>query len=302
VYRRVPHVTLKSIANNPDIREGMSRNEIDGAIARHGETELLCDQPYPDPQRVRVSGPFTVESLSPHRVLPADENPDGTITAQERRRHQDFTTMILDNLRKAGAQNTKKAERLVFETLEPFAGTWIHATGTYVEGSVGVSPAKLTVLPCRMNPDLAMGDELLKKTGAGNLFMIFGEPDIVPVDPRTGKLLPQKDGKYVVEIKGVDVYDPTTGAIRSSATDDIACWFIDTNYDGESFFVRHAYFTGSDEPYEKLKRALRAEIDEAAWSALYSTNGRPFEKPETGKVAVKVINHYGDEVLKVFAV
>jgi adenine-specific DNA-methyltransferase len=153
---------------------------------------------------------------------------------------------------------------------------------------------KLTVLPTKMNPDLAMGDELLKKTGAGNLFMVFGEPD---VDIRR-----EKDGKVVVEIKGVDVYDPTTGQIRSSSTADIACWFIDTDYNGESFFVRHAYFTGADEPYEKLKRALRADIDEAAWSSLYSTISRPFDKPETGKFAVKVINHYGDEVLKVFAV
>jgi adenine-specific DNA-methyltransferase len=153
---------------------------------------------------------------------------------------------------------------------------------------------KLQVLTARMNPDLSMGDELLKKTGAGNLFMVFGEPDvdIAPVDT---------DGNLQVTLRGVDVYDPTTGAIRSNSTDDIACWFIDTNYDGESFFVRHAYFTGADEPYEKLKRALRAEIDEAAWSTLYSTVSRPFAQPETGKIAVKVINHYGDEVLKVFA-
>ena len=137
-----------------------------------------------------------------------------------------------------------------------------------------------------------MGEELLKKTGAGNLFMVFGEPD-VDIRKHTGKQL-------VVEIKGVDVYDPTTGEIRSDSTDDIACWFIDTDYNGESFFVRHAYFTGAEEPYEKLKRALRAEIDEAAWSSLYSTVSRPFDKPETGKIAVKVINHYGDEVLKVF--
>ena len=142
-----------------------------------------------------------------------------------------------------------------------------------------------------MNPDLAMGDELLKKTGAGNLFMVFGEPDI--------EIGSDTDGNLVVEVRGVDVYDPTTGAIRSSATDDIACWFIDTDYNGESFFVRHAYFTGADEPYEKLKRALRAEIDEGAWSTLYSTVSRPFAPPETGKIAVKVINHYGDEVLKV---
>ena len=153
---------------------------------------------------------------------------------------------------------------------------------------------KLMVLPTRMNPDLAMGDELLKKTGAGNLFMVFGEPDV--------EIRKQKDGAIIVEIKGVDVYDPTTGEIRSASTDDIACWFIDTDYNGESFFVRHAYFTGADEPYDKLKRALRAEIDEAAWSSLYSTTSRPFDKPESGKIAIKVINHYGDEVLKVFEV
>jgi adenine-specific DNA-methyltransferase len=153
---------------------------------------------------------------------------------------------------------------------------------------------KLIVLPARMNPDLAMGDELLKKTGAGNLFMVFGEPDL--------DIRKIEDGKLIAEIKGVDVYDPTTGAIRSSSTDDIACWFIDTNYNGESFFVRHAYFTGAEEPYEKLKRALRAEINEEAWAALYRTESLPFTKPETGKIAVKVINHYGDEVLKVFEV
>jgi adenine-specific DNA-methyltransferase len=145
-----------------------------------------------------------------------------------------------------------------------------------------------------MNPDLAMGDELLKKTGAGNLFMIFGEPDV--------KITSRKGGQITVEIKGLDVYDPTTGQIRSDSTDDIACWFIDTDYDGESFFVRHAYFTGAGDPYDKLKRALRVDIDEAAWTSLYSTTSRPFDKPESGKIAVKVINHYGDEVLQVFEV
>ncbi|MGB8648892.1 MAG: hypothetical protein WCF84_26885 [Anaerolineae bacterium] len=151
---------------------------------------------------------------------------------------------------------------------------------------------KLPVLLARMNPDLAMGDELLKKTGAGNLFMVFGEPDI--------DLKKRKDNKIVVTFNGVDVYDPTTGQIRSSSTEDIACWFIDTNYNQESFFVRHAYFTGAGDPYEKLKRALRSERDEAAWSALYSTTSQPFDSPATGKIAVKVINHYGDEVLKVY--
>ena len=145
-----------------------------------------------------------------------------------------------------------------------------------------------------MNPDLAMGDELLKKTGAGNLFMVFGEPDL--------EVRKAKDGRLEVEIRGLDVYDPTTGEIRSSSTDDIACWFVDTMYDGESFKVRHAYFTGADEPYEKLQRALRADIDEAAWQSLYSTVSRSFDPPDGGKIAVKVINHYGDEVLKVLSV
>jgi adenine-specific DNA-methyltransferase len=346
VYKRVPHVTLKSIANNPDIHEGMTQQEIDTAIARHADIETLYDQPYEDNKRVRVCGPFSVESLSPHRVLSTgDENMDGTLSEQEARKQQDFATMILDNLKKAGVQNTRKNERLSFERLDPFAGTWLHAAGEFVDaegkprrvaisigpehGTVGPQQVKeaakeavqgvgfdmlivcgfafdphvseevkrygkLSVLPAKMNPDLAMGDELLKKTGAGNLFMDFGEPDV--------EITRQEDEQIVVEIKGVDVYDPTTGQIRSASTDDIACWFIDTNYDCESFFVRHAYFTGADEPYEKLKRALRAEVNEDAWSALYSTISRPFTKPESGKIAVKVINHYGDEVLKVFEI
>jgi adenine-specific DNA-methyltransferase len=153
---------------------------------------------------------------------------------------------------------------------------------------------KLVVLPTRINADLQLGDEFLKKSGAANLFMVFGEPDLA-VRKAAG-------GKVSVEIKGLDIYDPTTGEVRNHATDEIACWFVDTDYNGESFFVRHAYFTGADRPYEKLKRSLRAEIDESAWEALYTTKSRPFETPKTGKIAVKVINHYGDEVMKVYQV
>jgi adenine-specific DNA-methyltransferase len=346
VYKRVPHVTLKSIANNPEIREGMTREEIDAAIARHADTEMLYDQPYEDKGTVRVTGPFTVESLSPHRVLSvADDDMDGRVSEGEAEYQVDFTTMIIENLRKAGVQNTKVNERLKFVSLNPYPGVWLQASGEYAESdgkvkrvAVSIGPehgtvgpkqvneaakeavqgigfelllvcgfafdphvaeevkryGKLTVLPVRMNPDLWMSDELLKKTGAGNLFMVFGE---LTVDIRL-----QKDKKVVVEIKALDVYDPTTGQIRSSSTDDIACWFIDTNYNGESFFVRHAYFTGAEEPYDKLKRALKADIDEAAWASLYSTTSRPFNSPETGKIAIKVINHYGDEVLEVCSV
>jgi adenine-specific DNA-methyltransferase len=152
----------------------------------------------------------------------------------------------------------------------------------------------LTVLITRMTPELYMGDELLKITGAGNLFMVFGEPDVI--------INKQKDGKFTVEIKGLDIYDPTTGQVRSNSTNDIACWFIDTDYNGESFFVRHAYFTDGADRFERLKRTLRAEIDESAWESLYATTSRPFAPPKTGKIAVKVINHYGDEVLKVYEV
>ncbi len=418
VYKRVPHITLKSIANNEEIdvihekwqpqlealreqintlagkawqeweiprlpsqyqsekeraeTEKMLKNlgiiqgseawkkleewwalrrqrqqEIDASIARHADTELLYDQPYEDNKRVRVTGPFTVESLSPHRVLSTTE--DRPRTEQDGQNQSaasgGFETLIIDNLRAAGVENTKKGERLKFTRLEPYAGTWLHAVGEYQEKEgtlkrvavcIGpehgtVSPdlikdaakeavqgvgfdllvvlgfafdphvseeihryGKLTVLPARINPDLQMGNLLLKKSGAGNLFMVFGEPDI--------QLTTLPDGRLTVTIRGVDIYDPTTGEIRSSSTDDIACWFIDTEYNGESFFVRHAYFTGADQPYDKLKRALRAEVDEAAWSALYSTTSYPFEKPKTGKIAVKVINHYGDEVLKVYSV
>jgi len=152
----------------------------------------------------------------------------------------------------------------------------------------------LAVLPVRMNADLLMGGDLLKNTGTGNMFMVFGEPDISVKD--------NGEGKITVELKGLDIYDPTTGEIRASSTNEIAWWFIDTNYNGECFNVRHSYFTGGNEPYESLKKALRADIDEAAWTSLYSTTSRPFAQPTTGKIAVKVIHHYGDEVLKVFPV
>jgi adenine-specific DNA-methyltransferase len=346
VYERVPHVTLKSIAQNPEIREGMTRAEIDAAIARNADTEILFDRPYVDPKVVRVAGPFTVESLSPHRVVadgPEDLiDPPAPIEDSGR-----FVETILDNLRASGVDNRVKGERLRFETLDPFPGRFLQATGTFCEGeatrrvAVAIGPqygtvgpdlvreaaleaggyfdvlvvcgfafdaradeetgkamrfGKLTVLTARMNPDLAMADELLKKTRSGNLFTIFGQPDI-DIRPAAGA-----DGQLQVEIHGLDVYDPTTGVVRSDSTDDIACWFIDTAYDDAQFFVRHAYFLGADDPYDKLKRALRADIDEAAWDSLNSTVSRPFPRPSSGRIAVKVINHYGDEILKVYGV
>src|SRR5258708_4721500 len=345
VYRTIPHVTLKSIANNPDIHESMTRQEIDTAIAHHTDQEALYDQPHEDRKVVRVTGPFTVESLSPHVTLPLSGAPAGDGRAGPAQSDDDlerFQRVVLDHLRKAGVQNTVRSERLMFDSVEPWAGRYIHAIGTYNESgaekraAISIGPeygtvdaelvhqaareavdfadllivcgfafdgyiagqfgqlGRLTILKAAMTPDLAMGDELLKKTGSGNLFMVFGEPDI---EART-----TSDGLWEIEVRGVDVYNPTTGEIRSHSTDDIACWFIDTSYDGNSFFVRHAYFCGGNEPYESLKRALRADIDEEAWNSLYRTTSRPFPVPETGRIAVKVINHYGDEVMKVLEV
>lgn len=363
VHKRIPHITLRSIAQNPDITAEMSAAEIRSLVEARADFEVLYDQPLDDPKRVRVCGRFTVESLAPHRVIDPQQDQTDSESAGVRADEKDYEATILDNLREAGVQNTVKGERLEFDNLERLpGGLWTQARGSYTTadgysrtvaihigpqyGTVGsdhvteaakealrgtgtdlllvlgfafdayagekvqeIVPAagkgldsafevreaerrmgRLPVLLTKMNPDLAMATEL-KTTGTGNLFMVFGEPDVT-VRPTGDQLL--------VELHGVDVYDPTTGAIRAHSTDDIACWFIDTNYNGESFFVRHAYFTGGSDPFQQLARALRAEIDPTAWDSLYRTESRPFEKPSTGRIAVKVINHYGDEVLKVY--
>jgi adenine-specific DNA-methyltransferase len=360
VYQRVPHVTLGSIAQNPDIKPGMSKKEIDAVIAKNAEMEFLYDKPYENNKKVRVAGRFTIESLSPHRSLGFvqyidGDNDDAAEAAEE------FNETILRNLEKSGIQNGLKKERLKFEFVEPFAGLFVHAIGVQESGdetsgrkvaiAVGpqygtVSPSfikeatreaqqiddvkmlcilgfafdpaaiganseyevvedalgavaretrlgKLAVVLVRMNTDLLMGDEL-KKTGAGNLFVVSGEPDI--------KIDASKNGQISVEIKGVDVYDPNTDEIRSRSTDEIALWMIDTNYNGESFYVRHCYFPGGQDHYKQLRRALRSDIDEEGWDSLNSVTSRPFAKPDTGKIAVKVINDYGDEVMKVFEI
>jgi adenine-specific DNA-methyltransferase len=157
---------------------------------------------------------------------------------------------------------------------------------------------RIPVLKARMNADLHMADDL-KNTGKGNLFVIFGEPDI-DIFPATGD--GARAGQIQVKINGVDVFHPQTGEVRSDGAEGIACWFIDTDYNEESFFVRHAYFLGANDPYKALKTTLKAEIDEEAWETLHSDTSRPFDKPRSGRIAVKVINHLGDEVMKVFRV
>jgi adenine-specific DNA-methyltransferase len=397
VYERVPHITLKSIANNAEIdiiwdkwqakleplREKLNaslrsrwqeweisrgadpkwpeatrelhtewweartarQKEIDASIAAKAEFEYLYDRPYDNKKCVRVAGPFTVESLSPHRMLGVDANDEliDPLRVAERDAantpSRTFEQMVLDNLKLAGVQQAHKQDKIVFTSLTPWPGELVCAEGRYLEGDkekragIFVGPefgtvtrpdlvaaareagdagfdvliacafnyeahasefeklGRIPVLKARMNADLHMADDL-KSTGKGNLFVIFGEPDI--------EILPEKDGKICVKVQGVDVFDPSTGEVRSDSADGIACWFIDTDYDEESFFVRHAYFLGQNDPYGALKTTLKAEINEEAWESLHSDTSRPFDKPKSGRIAVKVINHLGDEVMKVF--
>lgn len=405
VYERVPHVTLKSIANNAEIdviwekfqkvmeplRENLNKvlktswqeweipreaevkwqetakklhtqwwqnrtarqREVDASIAAKAEYEYLYDKPYEDNKTVRVAGPFTVESLSPHRVLAVDENDELINTASERNEgygeERSFVQMILENLKNAGVQQAHKEDKVIFTALTPWPGDLVCAEGRYIEGNkesgnekraaIFIGPefgtvsrpdlvaaareagdggfdvliacafnydahssefdklGRIPVLKARMNADLHMADDL-KNTGKGNLFVIFGEPDIEILD--AGK--DGKKGQVRVKVNGVDVFHPNTGEIRSDGAEGIACWFIDSDYNEESFFVRHAYFLGANDPYKSLKTTLKAEINKEAWETLHSDTSRPFDKPKSGRIAVKVINHLGDEVLKVFRI
>jgi adenine-specific DNA-methyltransferase len=319
------------------------QQEIDNSIAAKAEFENLYDKPYEDKKVVRVAGPFTVESLSPHRVLGVDENDeliDGfKEDSAEYGAKQSFPQMILESLKTAGVQQAHKEDKITFTAFTPWPGDLVCAEGHYMEGdtekraAIFIGPelgtvqradlaaaareagdaafdvliacafnyeahttefsklGRIPVLKARMNADLHMAEDL-KNTGKGNLFVIFGEPDIT--------LLPEKDGKLRVKVNGVDVFHPQTGEVRSDGAEGIACWFIDTDYNEESFFVRHAYFLGANDPYSALKTTLRAEINEDAWATLNSDTSRPFEKPKSGRIAVKVINHLGDEVMKMF--
>ena len=334
------------------------QREIDASIAAKADFEYLYDKPYQDNRKVRVAGPFTVESLSPHRVLGVDEDDeliDGVAeTPGTYGEPQDFGSTILAHLSTAGVQQAHKEDRIEFSSVAPWPGEMICAEGRYADGgasSNGTGPEKragifigpefgtvsrpdlveaareaadagfdvliacafnyeahatefnrlgrVPVLKARMNADLHMAGDL-KNTGKGNLFVIFGEPDIDILDASgDGDAEP---GQVKVKVNGVDVFHPNTGEVRSDGPDGIACWFIDTDYNQESFFVRHAYFLGQNDPYKALKTTLKAEINEEAWETLHSDTSRPFDKPESGRIAVKVINHLGDEVMKVFRV
>ena len=330
------------------------QKEIDASIAAKADFEYLYDKPYEDRGIVRVAGPFTVESLAPHRTLGVDEN-DALIDhlAESKTGYgepQDFATMIMEHLKTSGVQQAHREDRISFTALTPWPGHLICAEGRYIEGDadtgterragIFIGPefgtvsrpdlvaaareaadadydvliacafsyeahasefsklGRIPVLKARMNADLHMAGDL-KNTGKGNLFVIFGEPDIEIIAVQDNGA---KADRIQVKVNGVDVFHPNTGEIRSDGPDGIACWFIDTDYNEESFFVRHAYFLGANDPYKALKTTLKAEIHHDAWETLHSDTSRPFDRPASGRIAVKVINHLGDEVMKVFRV
>ncbi len=471
------------------------QKEVDASIAAKANYEYLYDKPYQDNKKVRVAGPFTVDSLSPHRLLGVDENDELIDNIAEAKlgygEKADFAEMILEHLKTSGVQQAHKEDKISFSSIRPWPGDLVCAEGTYVEGDMDSGTEKragifigpefgtvsrpdlvsavreaadadfdvlvacafnydahasefnklgrVPVLKARMNADLHMADDL-KNTGKGNLFVIFGEPDVAVVSGQwlvtsKGRMLANYEqikelsglgsleeinrigkeglstlcsvstggkvrdnqpsppglglggGEYSggsrtsrdrgvssvsgggkrltggnrnfpdsgagvgdgnaqpnqassigsenrwtdaqrtqtiaanqkltqtefpltlttehfsqVTVHGVDVFHPNTGEIRSDSADGIACWFIDTDYNEESFFVRHAYFLGARDPYKALKTTLKAEINREAWETLNSDTSRPFEKPTSGRIAVKVINHLGDEVMKVFRV
>ena len=331
------------------------QQQIDASIARNADTEYLYDRPYVDNSKLRVAGPFTVESLSPHRVIGTDDDrelienmeaAEGTRAAPQRTNEEmDFAQMVLENLRTAGVHQPHKEDRIKFIAVNAFPGKFISAEASYAESDSENAPQKraaifigpeygtlgradiaaaareaselgfdvlitcafnydahsaeldkladFRILKARMHPDLHMAEEL-KNTGAGNLFVVFGEPDIEFIDA--------EDDQIQIKINGVDVFNTSRGEVIPSGPENIAAWFIDTDYNEESFHVRHAYFLGTNDPYKQLKNALKAEIDQEAWESLNKDTSRPFPKPKTGRIAVKVINHLGDEVMKVFNV
>jgi len=351
------------------------QKEIDASIAAKADFEYLFDKPYEDSAKVRVSGPFTVETLSPHRMIGFDQDGREVDSVREARAPygvgQDFAGIMLENLKTSGVQQVHKEQRIEFTSLTAWPGPKIDAEGRFVDrptsnsrkeapksaseiqdqrghyeveqdddlgaekrAAIFIGPefgtvtrphlieaareaaemgtdiliacalsldagasdtskyGRMPILKARMNADLHMVDDL-KNTGSGNLFVVFGDPDI-------DVLSDEEDGDMIrVKVNGTDVYDPKTGLIRSNEPNELACWFIDTDYNQESFFVRHAYFLGASDPYKSLKTTLKGDIDEDAWATLKSDVSRPFKKPKSGRIAVKVINHFGDEVMKV---
>jgi adenine-specific DNA-methyltransferase len=344
-YKTVPHITLKSIAQNPKIDACKSREEIEKVVRESADQETLYDQPFEDKKRIRVTGPFTVEAIPLASMEDPQRDVGGSVSrAAARPGHfsepvSDYVGYMVDLLRQTGVlfRNNK---RLRLPTLRTVKGDfeWFHAEGTSdAEGdprkfAVSFGPRHGPVSTTQVlgaikearnydvivfagfacdpearkmidqpmhntelvfahaSPDILVGD-LLKKRKTDQLFTVFGAPDVAVHTENGGSMVS-------VELRGVDLYDPTTGSTEVVKGDEAAAIFVDHDYDGKSFCVSQALFPGGGaNAWEKLQKALKGSIDEEKFAQLRTTRSLPF-KPGA-RVAVKVIDDRGTEVIKV---
>ena len=336
-YKEAPHITLKSIANNPDIKEGMSKKEIDEAIARCAPKEILYDQPHIDRNKLRVSGPFTVEAVPAVKV----ETLSGEIlNGSEGHAKQDwlfylkdqgirgkkglskdiqFTRLELMNDTKyifAEGQTKADGKRAIvcfgseFAPLEqrqieeglkeakPFQPDIVIFCAFQFDPEAGKDVDELDlkwtkVLKVQMNSDLFTKD--LKSQTKGESFWLVGQPDVSLKKITKG----EDKGQYTVSIEGFDYYDTERNSLQRGGKDNIALWMLDTNYDGRSLYPRQVFFPLSGERggWERLKRALRSEIDEELMDRFKGTESLPFKPESHRKIAVKIIDDRGIESL-----
>ena len=314
------------------------QREIDASIARSAETETLYDQPEIDRSAVRVAGPFTVEAVQPPLL-----DPDSVDTAAPAApaAASSYLDQMIEALRRGGL--TVRGQHMAITRISPLIGGTLHAEADYEQAGKTVHAAvvfgpqygpltsvqlqdalneargsydaliaaafvfddqahglmqKATLRPpvlgVAINADLLMGN-LLKTSKASQVFSVFGKPD-VQISP------PSPDG-YTVTVKGVDIYDPNTGEFDASTAEQIAAWFLDTDYDGATFLVRQAYFPAqTPNPWEKISKALKGSIDPDQFAALQRTTSLPFKAGKHKQCAVKVIDMRGNEVMTVMRV
>lgn len=332
-YKTVPHITLKSIANNEP-----------------PATETLYDQPIMDKSKARVSGPFTLEAVPSPMVKPlsdieSDQPANESISRSgETLRQSEWR----DELLNAGIRG-KGGQKIDFSRVETLPGTrWLHADGETKEAepqrivlSFGPEHAPLeqrqvalaieeaqkiipkpkiivfasfqfdpeaakdidetdwpgvTLLKVQMNTDLLTGD-LKKKRSSNESFWLIGQPDV-----NVEIILDGDDkGKYRVEVMGFDYYNTKTGSIDSGGTEKIAMWMLDTDYDGRSLFPSQVFFpmSGKKDGWSRLAKNLKAEIDEERIEAYRGTKSLPFRLRNNRRIAVKIVDDRGIESLKI---
>jgi adenine-specific DNA-methyltransferase len=335
MFRRVPHVTLKSIANNEPAPQ-----------------ETLYDQPLVDNKRVRVTGPFTVEAVPAPAVKPLSEVKQA-VPADASLARGCATSRQAEwraELLKTGVRGKGK-QMIEFSRVETMPGTrWLHADGETkgasaerVVVSFGPEHAPLeqrqvelaweearklspkptmilfasfhfdpeaakdideltkektgmTFLKVQMNTDL-LTEDLKKQRSSNQSFWLMGQPDVELREIKKG----DDKGKHQVEVHGFDYYNTKTGSIESGDTSKIAVWLLDTDYDGRSLYPRQVFFpmAGPDEGWARLARSLKAEIDGGLIEAYRGTKSLPFELGKHKRIAVKIVDDRGIESLKV---